>query len=728
MAMKRETYAVLLLLFWTSPGAPAVANPRSLNDLSGPWQLFVDDHVVAARQDVVRTYHPFEKHPTNPVLVADQPWEDLVYVYGTVLPAEDGSGYRIWYQNLPINRRQEVASILYATSEDGIRWEKPELGIRARSPGNPSTANNMFFPREHGNGIASIMHTPWDPDPSRQYRIMNFDEGGYWGAYSPDGIHLTDLPGNPVYKKYGDVAQFLWDPHVRQYASYGKTIHWVSGLRRRCVSRAVADEIDSWSEPELVLTPDSIDDRWARGVQRTHLYGFSAFAYESMYIGLLWIFRATDNEGYFIGPVFAEIATSRDGIGWFRQEGDRPAMLPLGPAGSWDGGQLYTATQPILVGEQLRLYYGAADQEHGRERGATCSIGLATLRKDGFASLDAAGQIGEILTRRLRVVGAASPPRPLQVNYRCQPGGWIRVEVLDEDGRPIDGFTREDCQPLQGDSIDQAVVWRGRPELPYSKGELRLRFILEDASIYSFNPGPGVEVLDEPAGPMLAVLCTMERDAGRNVSDVLESDGRQRIILHGDIRVDANPANAAFGSRSLPMGSEFSPLQTLEIDGTANLGTHFTLAVMARSSNNRFARLFSSTTDHGPVKTSELVFDCDPSGTVIPGLRLICKGLSVESTPLNFADGKYHHLAVVYDDGNITFYLDGQEAGRGRVPPGLPVVMDRNLFVGEDADHGREEQFRGHLDDILVLGRALTAEDIRSLAKNGAEATLRPHH
>jgi sialidase-1 len=105
-------------------------------------------------------------------------------------------------------------------------------------------------------------------------------------------------------------------------------------------------------------------------------------------------------------------------------------------------------------------------------------------------------------------------------------------------------------------------------------------------------------------------------------------------------------------------------------------------------------------------------------------LRLICKGITVESKPLRFADGKYHHLAVTCDDGQIAFYLDGAPAGSGRVPAGEPISMTRNLFVGEDADHGREEQLRGSVDDILVLGQALSALEIKTISQKGAEAVL----
>lgn len=61
----------------------AAERVRSLNDLTGSWQLFVDDGVVAAKDNVVRSYHPFEKDSRNPLIRADRPWEgNNVYLYG----------------------------------------------------------------------------------------------------------------------------------------------------------------------------------------------------------------------------------------------------------------------------------------------------------------------------------------------------------------------------------------------------------------------------------------------------------------------------------------------------------------------------------------------------------------------------------------------------------------------------------------------------------------------
>jgi len=147
---------------------------------------------------------------------------------------------------------------------------------------------------------------------------------------------------------------------------------------------------------------------------------------------------------------------------------------------------------------------------------------------------------------------------------------------------------------------------------------------------------------------------------------------------------------------------------------------------MAKSSDNKHARLFSSYDDFGPCKGSELVFDCDPKGTPSRA-PLIAQGQSVESDKLNFADGKYHHLAVVYDNGKVYFYLDGEPVGEQWIGGDAPVIMERNLHVGEDTQHAYVQQFRGNLDDILVSGRVMSAGQIKSLSQQGAEAFFKEH-
>ncbi|HSW46311.1 MAG TPA: LamG-like jellyroll fold domain-containing protein [Phycisphaerae bacterium] len=684
---------------------------RQAADLTGPWQLFVDDHLIAVRAQVARKYHAFEKHEGNPVLAGDQPWEgNNIYLYGTILPGEDGKGYRMWYQTIP--RGDEKTSVLYATSADGVRWDKPNLGIHERKG---SKDNNVTLA---GGFMPAVIFRPWEIDAERRYLMMTLAKGGWQATVSRDGLHWKELPNNPVCKGGGDSAQFFWDPQTKQYVCFGKVIYHVDGSRRRCVGRSATKDLTNWPPFELVLTPDTLDDRWADGVRRTHLYGMSVFAYETMYIGLLWIFRATDDEGYLVGPVYVELATSRDGVRWERPGADRTPVLALGKPGAWDDGQLYTPTHPLVEGDRIRLFYSGFDEEHGRAMHG--KIGLATLRKDGFASLDAGDREGTVLTKRLAGAGGG-----LHVNCAAAKG-WLKVEVLDGDGKVLPGYELSACEPVTGDGVDQAVTWGRRKELPAETASVRLRFVMRNASLYSFKAGESVRVLEEASGPVPAALYTFEDDWGRKATDKLVEDGAQEVTFLGGAKVDDDPRNAAFGQHAMRFGSEFTPLSTMEIEGTAGLGRQFTLAASVRMAGTGHFRLFSSFDNCGPVRTADLVFDADPAGKVVPGLRLICKGVATASKPVTFMDGKYHHLAAVYDDGVVRLYLDGNEAGCGRVPGGNPVELRRNLFLAGDAALGTIGQFDGHVDDVLVFGRALSDKEIEALARKGAAAFFRP--
>ncbi len=469
--------------------APLASATEPLGDLTGPWQLFVDDYAVEQKSGLIRTYHPFQKYAGNPVISGDKPWEGpIIYVYGTVLPNETHTGYRIWYHALPPDGGYRL---LYATSADGITWTKPNLNIVSF---DGSTKNNIFIQRNDRDHIPSVIHTPWESNPQRHYKLINYNSplGGFLGAFSADGVHFADEPANPLVTGTGDVGNFVWDYHTSRYLGYVKLNAYVAGLRRRCVALTATDNWPSWPAAQMILMPDEFDDRWASGTNKTDFYGLCAFPYESMYIGFLWILRVT---GYVStcqdGPIFVELVTSRDGVHWDREEGDRPPILPNSP-GTWDAGMVFTTQQPLVEDGQLKLYYGGINETHC-ESGWVGSIGLATMRKDGFASLDAGLPPGSLLTRKL-----LNATGTLRVNYSAGSGGSVRVEVQDENGGVIPGYAQSDCTPLQGDSTDSTVAWGALSSLPATAGPIRLRFILQNASIYSFTADSPVTVLQPP--------------------------------------------------------------------------------------------------------------------------------------------------------------------------------------------------------------------------------------
>ena len=92
------------------------------------------------------------------------------------------------------------------------------------------------------------------------------------------------------------------------------------------------------------------------------------------------------------------------------------------------------------------------------------TTGLATLRRDGFASLDAGTQTGTLVTRPVVFQG-----RHFFVNLDAD-AGEMRVEILSRGGQPIPPFTRENCLPLRVDSTLQAVRWQGAADLSQLEG------------------------------------------------------------------------------------------------------------------------------------------------------------------------------------------------------------------------------------------------------------------
>ena len=114
---------------------------------------------------------------------------------------------------------------------------------------------------------------------------------------------------------------------------------------------------------------------------------------------------------------------------------------------------------------------------------ATNHVQRVSLRTDGFVSVRAPYAGGEMQTVPLVFNGDE-----LQLNFATSAAGEIRVELQDEAGKPLPGFTLEDCDPLIGDRVDWTVTWHGRESVAAFVGKpVRLRVALADADLYSFR-------------------------------------------------------------------------------------------------------------------------------------------------------------------------------------------------------------------------------------------------
>ncbi len=80
--------------------------------------------------------------------------------------------------------------------------------------------------------------------------------------------------------------------------------------------------------------------------------------------------------------------------------------------------------------------------------------------------------------------------RRLSINYATSAAGSVRVEIQDEAGKPLPGFSLNDCPQHYGDSVNQIVTWNGGSDVSALEGKpVRLRFVMKDADFYSFRFG-----------------------------------------------------------------------------------------------------------------------------------------------------------------------------------------------------------------------------------------------
>lgn len=473
--------AVLLVL---AVGCALAAEPLTLGRQR---QLFLDDYVVGCVEGLERVVNQPTRYADNPIITGDHPWERRsVQLYGTVLYDEALSRFRMWYLCIPGGeapvqvgdhlRVPYTTLTAYAESRDGFHWEKPTLG---QVSFQGSTVNNLLaIGRDNTEGIA-ILEEPRDPDPTRRFKALYWEHtvlpdgvlldtsahaDGLWVSFSPDGLRWANHPGNPVIEVGSDTAQtVVYDPGLQRYVAFGRF-----GFGRR-VARAESPDFVHWTPPEPVLECDEADG------PNTQFYGIQVDRYEGFYLGMLWVFREGGD-----GCIDTQLGVSRDGRHWERVA-HRQTFLPLGEPGGWEDGMVRSVARIIPCGDTLFIYYCGVNGPHrpGVVRKSPPAIGVATLRRDGFVSLDAGPEQGVLVTKPLIV-----PPGRLEVNADAQ--GGLVVEVLDEAGTELPGLSWRECRAVRGDACNHEVRW-AHSDLTHRRGQaIRLRFVLRQAKLYSF--------------------------------------------------------------------------------------------------------------------------------------------------------------------------------------------------------------------------------------------------
>jgi hypothetical protein len=479
--------------------AAKVAASDSPFDVGSRSQLFVDQVLIRSTENVAFTLHPAKKHPQNPLLKADQPWEGWrLEIYGSVLYDEDEQIFKMWYIGEAPEYFPNYATF-YATSKDGIIWEKPLVGTIPcpKAERHNAVADACL--------LASVIKDKADPDPARRYKMIYWRQNpyGYHTMISPDGLHWTQLSKEPICPS-GDVITGYYDRARNLYVALPKMGATVRGHDRRCFWVITSQDFVTWTQPQLVFAPDLRDDAGSLArieevrpildmpddpnLMRTEFYGVGVYQAESCTLAFPWVFTINNNARYGNqeGPGELQLAVSRDLEHWERPF--RTPCVPRGRIGEWDCGFFVTASEAIRVGDEVWLYYGGSNYTHGtpclyraegtgRHTKFTGSIGLATWKLDRFVSVDAPAEGGTLTTVPLVFAG-----RRLELNAATKEGGSVTVEILDAAGQPI-----ARSEAFAGDDLRHQVVWEEGTDLgPLAGTPVSLKFHLQSAELYAF--------------------------------------------------------------------------------------------------------------------------------------------------------------------------------------------------------------------------------------------------
>ena len=497
--------------------------------------LLLDEALIEEQQGIHHEVQIGVKSPALMVPDRDKPWEycgagmsKRIHLYGTVLYDDLMGKYRMWYMGrmgphwrfsegnyqipglyiprtdalphhcngvthdhhgraLQTNDRGDLT--LYAESDDGLEWVKPQLGIFTFN----GDANNNIVWDLHGAAV----FIDREADPEKRYQAIGFCRR-YRGIFlltSPDGIHWDDRHHlEPVVDRTNEGAfNVTWDSRDRLFRAYSIE-RSPDREERRIICYTESPTLEGpWKASRPLLEPTSWDDAVAErkyGALRAEFYDLSAFRYHNVHLGLVGALYVTaeklpdeKNQIPCDGPIDAQLVYSRDGLSWTHADRERTPVIPRGTGDGFDRGMIIgTAKEPVIEGDAIHWYYTGCEHGHGEtdfEKRVKC-LARATWQRDRFIALHAPEE-GMVTTK--------AAPRPpggaLTVNADAA-GGQVQVELCAADGTVVEGFSRHQCRPLRGDQLDEKVTWRSADISDLPKA-VKIRFILQRSKLYSYR-------------------------------------------------------------------------------------------------------------------------------------------------------------------------------------------------------------------------------------------------
>ena len=485
-----------------SVGVPQSAQEEDVPlDIGSRLELFVDEYVIERISGgaELRMHHPV---PREVAIVADAPWEGNNCGYVTVF--QDDNRYRMYYRGSAIGYMPNGVEFAhhpivycYAESTDGIHWTKPELGLFEF---DGSKENNIIWDGVGVHAFVPFKDTNPNCPPEARYRATGAGGGGgEHGVYafqSPDGIHWSLMSDKPVITQGALDSQNLafWDSVRGEYRCYLR-----DSREGRDIRTCTSQDFLNWTEPVwLEYSPSRVSELYTNQIIPYYRAPHIFLGFPTRYIDRGW----TESHEHLPELEWRRVRAAAeprlgtavtDGMLMASHDGLRFRVWPEsfvrpGPRtrGNWFYGNNFQTwglvetksaieDAPREISIYLSEYSG--HQEHWTV------FRRHSLRVDGFVSVQAPLSGGELASKSLTFEGTE-----LVINYSTSAAGSVQVEIQNDAGDPIDGFTLAQCPEVFGDEIERVVAWEGGTDVSALGGQpVRLRFVLKDADLYSLR-------------------------------------------------------------------------------------------------------------------------------------------------------------------------------------------------------------------------------------------------
>lgn len=478
---------------------PYLDNPPDVIDISVGRQLFVDNFLVNWH-NFYPTCHKAEKFEGNPVFKPEtfmEKYEKLpcaVPKSGGVWWDKDEKIHKMWYEAGWLHK------MAYATSKDGIHWDRPNLGIVGDTNEILADRGNIHASNDNPGEInnfrpdSTTVFIDYDTDkPDERYKMFMRNPGGNMpgiAAVSADGIHWSKARRTVV---QGDRSTMFYNPFRKKWVYSIRS--GFSGNRDR--KYAECDDFlegANWEGKDVNwLCADATDKPNPYIRETPGLYNVDCVAYESIMLGMFQVYYGPNNKVCFEtgAPKITELISmySRDGF-HFTRPTNEPFIGASLTSGSWDRGYVQSAGGLCTIhGDELWFYYIGFEGDESKggtgnpndcqfdtmySGGAT---GIAKLRRDGFVSLDTEN-VADLHTKKLTFHGKRDR---FFINAIVDKEGYLFAEILDEGNNVL-----AKSAPFVGDSTCAELDFGNFDLSTLEDKVFKVHISAHKASFYSF--------------------------------------------------------------------------------------------------------------------------------------------------------------------------------------------------------------------------------------------------